>query len=188
MDPAFGTRTLTLVDGRRVVSTSNQADVVDMNIIPSNLLQRMDVVTGGASATYGSGAMAGVVNLVLNNRLTGFNLDMDYGINEAGDGGSPHYLASPAACRCSAAGPTRCSAWSGRTQLPSATAPRRATGAPNRAPCSPTASGSLHGSAMACRSPLPGLRGPSGPFPDGEHALQPVLARTAMIRHANDHS
>jgi outer membrane receptor protein involved in Fe transport len=94
MDPTFGSRTLTMVDGRRVVSTSNQADVVDMNIIPSNLLARMDVVTGGASATYGSGAMAGVVNLVLNNRLTGFNLDMDYGVNEAGDGGSPHISAS----------------------------------------------------------------------------------------------
>jgi outer membrane receptor protein involved in Fe transport len=94
LDPAFGTRTLTLIDGRRVVSSSSQADVVDLNIIPSNLLQRMDVVTGGASATYGSGAVAGVVNLVLNNRLTGFNLDMDYGVNEAGDGGSPHISAS----------------------------------------------------------------------------------------------
>ncbi len=73
-----------------MVSTSTQGDVVDLNIIPSNLLERMDVVTGGASATYGSGAMAGVVNLVLNNRLQGVNLDLDYGINEAGDGGSPH--------------------------------------------------------------------------------------------------
>src|SRR5690606_30870529 len=90
LDPAFGSRTLTLIDGRRVVSTSSQADVVDLNIIPSNLLQRMDVVTGGASATYGSGAVSGVVNLVLNNRMTGINLDMDYGVNEAGDGGSPH--------------------------------------------------------------------------------------------------
>jgi outer membrane receptor protein involved in Fe transport len=90
LDPTFGTRTLTLIDGRRVNSTSNQADVVDLNIIPSNLLERMDVVTGGASATYGSGAMAGVVNLVLNRRLTGVNLDMDYGVNETGDGGSPH--------------------------------------------------------------------------------------------------
>src|SRR5690606_29965674 len=77
LDPAFGTRTLTLVDGRRMPSTSNQADVVDLNVIPSNLLQRMDVVTGGASATYGSGAMAGVVNLVLNNRMQGINLDLD---------------------------------------------------------------------------------------------------------------
>src|SRR5690606_30270534 len=53
LDPTFGSRTLTLVDGRRVASTSNQADVVDLNTIPSNLLERMDVVTGGASATYG---------------------------------------------------------------------------------------------------------------------------------------
>jgi outer membrane receptor protein involved in Fe transport len=94
MDPAFGTRTLTLVDGRRMVSTSNQADVVDMNIIPSNLLERMDVVTGGASATYGSGAMAGVVNLVLARRKTGISFDLDYGTNEAGDGSSPHFSLS----------------------------------------------------------------------------------------------
>jgi len=94
LDPTFGSRTLTLVDGRRVASTSNQADVVDLNTIPTNLLQRMDVVTGGASATYGSGAVAGVVNLVLNSRLTGLNLDMDYGVNEAGDGGSPHIAIS----------------------------------------------------------------------------------------------
>jgi outer membrane receptor protein involved in Fe transport len=89
LDPTFGSRTLTLVDGRRVASTSNQADVVDMNTIPTNLLQRMDVVTGGASATYGSGAVAGVVNLVLNTKMTGVNVDMTYGINEAGDGASP---------------------------------------------------------------------------------------------------
>ncbi len=94
MDPTFGTRTLTLIDGRRVVSTSNQADVVDMHIIPSNLLQRMDVATGGASATYGSGAMAGVVNLVLDSRMTGLRLDVDYGVTEAGDGGNPHLAIS----------------------------------------------------------------------------------------------
>ncbi len=94
LDPMFGSRTLTMIDGRRVVSTSNQADVIDLNVIPSNLLQRMDVVTGGASATYGSGAMAGVVNLVLNSRMTGFKLDMDYGLTEAGDGSSPHVAAS----------------------------------------------------------------------------------------------
>ncbi|HTP40612.1 MAG TPA: TonB-dependent receptor [Steroidobacteraceae bacterium] len=94
LDPQFGTRTLTLVDGRNQVSTSSQANVVDLNIIPSNLLERMDVVTGGASATYGSGAMAGVVNLVLNHRLQGINLDMDYGVTQRGDGGSPHVALS----------------------------------------------------------------------------------------------
>jgi outer membrane receptor protein involved in Fe transport len=94
LDPSFGSRTLTLIDGRRVPSTSNQADVVDLNTIPSNLLQRVDVVTGGASATYGSGAMAGVVNLVLNNRLEGVNLDVDYSVTERGDGGNPHVTIS----------------------------------------------------------------------------------------------
>jgi hypothetical protein len=53
LDPTFGSRTLTLVDGRRIVSSSNQADVVDLNMIPPTLLQRMDVVTGGASAASG---------------------------------------------------------------------------------------------------------------------------------------
>jgi Ca-activated chloride channel family protein len=56
--------TLTPVDGRRQVSASSQADVVDLNVIPPEL-QRMDVVTGGASATYGSGAMSGTANLAL---------------------------------------------------------------------------------------------------------------------------
>jgi outer membrane receptor protein involved in Fe transport len=94
LDPTFGSRTLTLVDGRRVASTSNQADVVDMNTIPSNLLQRMDVVTGGASATYGSGAMAGVVNLILNNRMTGVKFDTSYLVTESGDGSSPTFSLS----------------------------------------------------------------------------------------------
>jgi outer membrane receptor protein involved in Fe transport len=94
LDPTFGSRTLTLVDGRRVASTSNQADVVDMNTIPSNLLERMDVVTGGASATYGSGAVAGVVNLVLNRRMTGVKFDTSYSVTEAGDGASPTFSLS----------------------------------------------------------------------------------------------
>jgi Ca-activated chloride channel family protein len=54
---ASGTRSLTLVDGRRAVSTSREADVVDTNVIPQNMLQRMDVVTGGAAATPGSGGV-----------------------------------------------------------------------------------------------------------------------------------
>jgi len=94
LDPTFGSRTLTLVDGRRVASTSNQADVVDLNTIPSALLERMDVVTGGASATYGSGAVAGVVNLVLNRKMTGVKFDASYLTSEAGDGTSPQFSLS----------------------------------------------------------------------------------------------
>src|SRR6202012_1764493 len=63
-------RTLVLFDGQRVVQ-SNTSGGVDMNTIPTSLLSRVDVVTGGASATWGSDAVAGVVNLVLNKNYTG---------------------------------------------------------------------------------------------------------------------
>ncbi len=64
------TRTLVLFDGQRVVQ-SNTTGGVDMNTIPTSLLSRVDVVTGGASAAWGSDAVAGVVNLVLNKNYTG---------------------------------------------------------------------------------------------------------------------
>ncbi|MGH8149518.1 MAG: TonB-dependent receptor plug domain-containing protein, partial [Steroidobacteraceae bacterium] len=56
----FSTRTLTLIDGRRAVAT-NTSDSFDLNFIPQVLVQRIDTVTGGASAAYGSGAEAGVI-------------------------------------------------------------------------------------------------------------------------------
>lgn len=63
-------RTLTLVDGKRFVPATTQA-TVDTNMIPSILLSRAEVVTGGASAQYGSDAVAGVVNLILDKHLEG---------------------------------------------------------------------------------------------------------------------
>ncbi|MEO6080218.1 MAG: M56 family metallopeptidase [Steroidobacteraceae bacterium] len=66
-DANFGTRTLTVIDGIPVVSSSNPTDTIDLSVIPSNLVQRMNEVTGGSSATYGSDAMRGVVNLALSN-------------------------------------------------------------------------------------------------------------------------
>ena len=89
INPYFGSRTLTLIDGRRHVPT-NQGDSVDLNFIPSVLLQRMDVVTGGASAAYGSGAISGVNNIILNKTLQGAKVDADYGITGHGDGDSYH--------------------------------------------------------------------------------------------------
>ena len=77
-------RTLTLVDGRRFVSSSATGQV-DLNLIPTLLVQRVDVVTGGASAAYGSDAISGVVNVILNRRLQGFLADMSVGISEQGD-------------------------------------------------------------------------------------------------------
>jgi outer membrane receptor protein involved in Fe transport len=89
LNPFFGTRTLTLVDTRRVVPNS-EGSAVDLTLIPSALVERMDVVTGGASAAYGSDAIAGVVNVILNKRLEGFRAQVDYGQTTEGDGDDMH--------------------------------------------------------------------------------------------------
>ena len=86
-----GSRTLVLIDGRRVVgstvsgSSFTPANLVDLNLVPTSLLQRAEVVTGGASAAYGSDAVAGVTNLIINRDLTGLRGSMQYGQTEAGD-------------------------------------------------------------------------------------------------------
>ncbi|MBU0557256.1 MAG: TonB-dependent receptor [Alphaproteobacteria bacterium] len=77
-------RTLVLVDGRRHVPTS-PIGLVDLNLIPTVLIDRVDVVTGGASAAYGSDAISGVVNVIMNNRLSGFKGDLSLGLSEEGD-------------------------------------------------------------------------------------------------------
>ncbi|HEY4276313.1 MAG TPA: TonB-dependent receptor [Rhizomicrobium sp.] len=70
------TRTLVLVDGERQVWAGTQYGV-DLNTIPNSLIQRVDVVTGGASAAWGSDAVAGVVNLIINKNFTGFKASVD---------------------------------------------------------------------------------------------------------------
>jgi iron complex outermembrane receptor protein len=77
-------RTLVLQNGRRIVG-STQDGVVDLNLIPPSLIQRIEVVTGGASAVYGSDAMAGVVNFVTKTDFEGFEVGGQYGISEQGD-------------------------------------------------------------------------------------------------------
>lgn len=64
-------RTLVLVNGRRHVSASEGSAEVDTNTIPTDLIDRVDVVTGGNSAIYGSDAIAGVVNFQLKKTLRG---------------------------------------------------------------------------------------------------------------------
>ena len=83
--PTGGTRTLVLLDGRRYVpSTIN--GVVDINTIPQALVKSVEVVTGGASAAYGSDAVAGVVNFILDKKYTGLKVSIDSGITTYGDG------------------------------------------------------------------------------------------------------
>ncbi|MGA0606919.1 TonB-dependent receptor plug domain-containing protein [Phenylobacterium sp. VNQ135] len=72
------TRTLVLVDGRRVVAGNPNA-VVDLNTIPTALVESVETITGGASAVYGSDAIAGVVNFKLRRNLEGGLVDIQYG-------------------------------------------------------------------------------------------------------------
>lgn len=78
-------RTLVLVNGRRWVSFDT-SQVVDLNTIPQFLLDSVDVVTGGASAVYGSDALAGVVNFRLKQNLNGVEAGGQYSITNEGDG------------------------------------------------------------------------------------------------------
>lgn len=78
-------RTLILVDGERVPASSTSG-VVDIGTIPAGLIERVDVVTGGASAVYGSDAMAGVVNFILKDNFEGLEASAQYGISSFGDG------------------------------------------------------------------------------------------------------
>lgn len=79
-------RTLVLINGRRLgagdPSTSNQNVAPDIDQIPVPLLERVDVVTGGASATYGSDAIAGVVNFILKRDFEGIQIDGQYGLSQ----------------------------------------------------------------------------------------------------------
>lgn len=77
-------RTLALLDGRRVVPGA-LTGVVNLNLIPTILLSRTEVVTGGASAAWGSDAVAGVVNLILDTRMQGFKSEVQYGQSERSD-------------------------------------------------------------------------------------------------------
>jgi outer membrane receptor protein involved in Fe transport len=78
-------RTLVLVNGRRYLYY-DVAQIVDLNTIPQFLIESVDVVTGGASAVYGSDALAGVVNFRLRNDLQGVELGAHYGLTDRGDG------------------------------------------------------------------------------------------------------
>ncbi|HYX46887.1 MAG TPA: TonB-dependent receptor plug domain-containing protein, partial [Sphingomicrobium sp.] len=72
-------RTLVLVDGHRLMPGVPRVLVPDINSIPTALIQRVDVLTGGAAAVYGSDAVAGVVNFILDTRINGLKADGQIG-------------------------------------------------------------------------------------------------------------
>jgi outer membrane receptor protein involved in Fe transport len=74
----FAQRTLTLLNGRRLPAGSPYTIAPDLNQVPVPLISRVEILTGGASAVYGSDAIAGVVNIILNDRFEGVQADFSY--------------------------------------------------------------------------------------------------------------
>lgn len=75
-------RTLVLIDGKRMGYGSPQDDAADLNQIPGQMVERVEVLTGGASAVYGSDAIAGVVNFIMRRNFEGIEIDAQYGFNQ----------------------------------------------------------------------------------------------------------
>lgn len=78
-------RTLVLIDGRRTVSNSAQANRVSLSSIPDDFVDRIEIITGGASSVYGSDAIAGVVNIITETGQTGFKIKATGGITDEWD-------------------------------------------------------------------------------------------------------
>ncbi|QJR02051.1 TonB-dependent receptor [Sphingobium yanoikuyae] len=78
------TRTLVLVNGRRFIPADSNGNV-DLASIPDALIKRVEIITGGASAVYGSDAIAGAVNFILDDKFEGVEASAQYGISDRGD-------------------------------------------------------------------------------------------------------
>lgn len=78
-------RTLVLINGRRL-APSGVGSAVDVNNLPQALVERVEIITGGATAVYGSDAIAGVVNFITRDDFQGLSVNGSFGITEEGDG------------------------------------------------------------------------------------------------------
>lgn len=87
-------RTLVLVDGRRTVSNSANANRVSLSTIPNGFVDRVDIITGGSSSVYGSDAIAGVVNIITESKKTGLRLSAQTEFTDAGGGREHQFDAS----------------------------------------------------------------------------------------------
>lgn len=82
-------RTLTLIDGRRTVGNSSSGSTVSFSTIPSAFVERVEVITGGASAVYGSDAVTGVINVILRDDFEGLSFESRVGTSQ--EGGNTEY-------------------------------------------------------------------------------------------------
>lgn len=83
-------RTVVLINGRRVTSGSPTSTFVDWNTLPTANVERIDVLSGGASAVYGADAVAGVINIITKKRFEGVEIGVSYGEAKAGDNDNPN--------------------------------------------------------------------------------------------------
>lgn len=79
-------RTLVLIDGRRLPYGSSSISSANLDLVPTQLIERVDVLTGGASAVYGSDAVGGVANFILKRDFEGFTLDVQGNFQQTGNG------------------------------------------------------------------------------------------------------
>ena len=80
-------RSLVLVDGRRRVSGSLNSSAVDVSMIPAGLIERVEIITGGASAVYGADAVSGVINMIMKDDIDGLEVSAGTGFGTEGGGG-----------------------------------------------------------------------------------------------------
>ena len=119
-----------LLNGHRV-APNNQDGSVNIDVMPQMMVERVDIVTGGASAIYGSDAVAGVVNYILDKDFTGLSVKADYGMSKYSDGDQYQLGAAwGTACSPTAAISKSPHAFVIRTRSPSASAPMARTGRP----------------------------------------------------------
>lgn len=85
-------RTLVLVNGRRRVSGSSESSAVDLSTIPAAMIERVETITGGASAVYGADAVTGVVNVILKDDFEGVELSASGGQSSEGGGGERYSM------------------------------------------------------------------------------------------------
>ena len=81
-------RTLVLINGRRLMPGDPRSPVADINFVPSTLVKRVDVLTGGASSVYGADAVAGVVNFIMDTTFTGLRIDGQASVFNHQNGGT----------------------------------------------------------------------------------------------------
>lgn len=83
-------RTVVLINGRRVTAGSPTSTFVDWNTLPTANVERIDILTGGASAVYGADAVAGVINIITKKRFEGVQIGVSYGEAAEGDNDNPN--------------------------------------------------------------------------------------------------